>query len=262
MGSSCPFCAESIETAATKCRHCGETFVVPDVKPTVLYRYTGNCGPVLFFGGGCFAAICGPVLAVSPMEEGGRTGIVVGAVCALIGGAWIVSDLLQGKKRAGIPLPLILIGLPCLAAFVAMQVERTREDLRWKHSQTGPSRAIRFLKSLHEAQEQFRKDDSEGDGRQDFGTLAELQQVGLISDRHTVGTEMFYTFECAPSATLGEERWFAVARPTANYPGDPFFCSNQEGKIFYRGARSQKPFRLNSTDCVIPADATERTTNY
>ena len=107
------------------------------------------------------------------------------------------------------------------------------------------------LGEIGAAQAIFREADTEGDGKFDYGTLAELGAAGLIDAVLATGTRDGYVFEASYSATTPDFLWFATASPAEpGTTGDRYFCMNHEGVTFYR---TDKAFDLNTTDCTIPA---------
>lgn len=114
--------------------------------------------------------------------------------------------------------------------------------------------AIGALKVIGHAQALFREADKEGDGKHDYGTLAELANAGttgLIDSMLGSGTKQGYLFEATYGVRTDEFIWIATARPELpGTTGDRYFITNHEGVIYFTTAG---PFVLDSLDCKIPA---------
>ncbi len=83
--------------------------------------------------------------------------------------------------------------------------------------------------------------------------MGELGRTDMIDSILATGTKYEYVFETSYGTQTSEFLWFAVASPAE--PGDSgerYFCVNHEGVTFYR---LDRPFKLNSLDCPVPADA-------
>lgn len=108
----------------------------------------------------------------------------------------------------------------------------------------------RSLQTIIKAQERFRAEDLDRDGVQDYGTLMELSQAGLIDSALGSGEKYGYRFEVAPSSpTSPEFFWMAVANPMHPEIDDRSFATTHEGHIGYR----RGTIMLNQS-CKLPED--------
>jgi hypothetical protein len=114
--------------------------------------------------------------------------------------------------------------------------------------------AIGALKTINVAQVLFRKNDTEGDGVHDYGTLSELAmlgspQDGLVDPVLGSGTKQGYLFESSHSR--GGSEWFATASPTIpTVTGNRYFATNHLGVIYYS---TTAPIPMNTRDATLPA---------
>ena len=89
------------------------------------------------------------------------------------------------------------------------------------------------LRSIWNGQNTFSQQDLDGDGTQNYGTLTELQQVGLIDSRLGRGRWLNYTFECHPGPDP-EAEWFATADPIdPSAPGSRWLYIDQDLELYY-----------------------------
>ncbi|MBL4846955.1 MAG: hypothetical protein JKY65_15655 [Planctomycetes bacterium] len=92
--------------------------------------------------------------------------------------------------------------------------------------------AIKALRTIEKAQRTFRKNDSEGDGIEDFGTLAELGRAGLIGPDLASGVLRGFRIEVLPAQADATTLWTGVANRTEMHSGRSFVI-NQRGVIHY-----------------------------
>lgn len=101
--------------------------------------------------------------------------------------------------------------------------------------------AITALRQLVRAQECFRDEDLDGDGRTDYGTLDELADAGLIDARPVPGYRLDH--RRAPSG----ERFMVVANPLK--PGMRAIALTSGGGI---GTGFNAGLLLCNDECVLP----------
>ncbi len=109
------------------------------------------------------------------------------------------------------------------------------------------SSAVGALKTLCTSEAIFREGDKSGDGKLDYGTLAQLDKTKLVDSVIGSGTKQGYVFDAQPSTTTSEFLWFATASPQLpGTTGDRYFFTNQAGVIFY----STAPFEVDPETCM------------
>ncbi len=136
----------------------------------------------------------------------------------------------RSATRRSVLLAMAMAGLLglCLCAVAVPNVIEARKI-------GGEAAPIGALKTINTSQTLFREGDKDGDGVLDYGTLAELEQTGLIDSGLGSGTKQGYLFVVQPSPTEPEYRWAAVANPVAlGETGDRAFATDQSGSVYYR----------------------------
>ncbi|MGE0710304.1 MAG: hypothetical protein AB7N76_13680 [Planctomycetota bacterium] len=95
--------------------------------------------------------------------------------------------------------------------------------------------AARSLREVAAAQLVFRDEDRERDGVQDYGTLKELAQAGLVDEALGRGLKDGYVFLGQPGAPA-DQIWFAVAIPDPDGEawGKPSLFVNNTGVVCSR----------------------------
>jgi hypothetical protein len=122
--------------------------------------------------------------------------------------------------------------------------------------------AISKLGDIARAETAFRDGDKAGNGKHDYGTLAQLSQAKLVDAFLGAGKMQGYLCEVAPSPTSPETSWMATATPIApkgspnvdkeyGPTGSRWFVTNQQGVVF---ESREGPFAI-TPDCAIPAQA-------
>lgn len=86
------------------------------------------------------------------------------------------------------------------------------------------------LLALVQAQRAFYAGDIDRDGAQDYATLEELYDAGLIDRDLAAGVKDGYVIQCAP-ALLDRGRWLAVANPASGVAWSRSFCVDQTGLV-------------------------------
>ena len=97
--------------------------------------------------------------------------------------------------------------------------------------------AIRALRTIEKAQRKFRMSDAEGDGIQDYGTLAELGRAGLIDPDLASGILRGFRLEVLPAQADPTKLWTAVANRSERHRGRSFVL-NQRGVMHYAWSES------------------------
>ena len=108
--------------------------------------------------------------------------------------------------------------------------------------------AIRALRAIEKAQRTFRDQDSEGDGKRDFGTLAELGRAGLIGPDLASGVLRGYRLEALPARSNPTGAWMAIANRVSEHGGRSF-ALNHRGSIHYAWGDS---IPMDSQDAIFP----------
>jgi hypothetical protein len=131
-------------------------------------------------------------------------------------------------------LVMALISCPALSVYA-------RELLRARLVSNQRS-AVRTLERIATAQATFREHDRDGDGKLDYGTLAELTSATLVDATLGAGARQGYRFEVVPSANDPERAWMATASPTAppgssqvnpefGPTGEHWYAVNQDARV-------------------------------
>ena len=102
---------------------------------------------------------------------------------------------------------LLLVSCPSLAVF---GLELTRQRLYGNQAS-----AVAALRRIATAEATFREGDKDGDGKHDYGTLAELSSATLVDEILGSGAGRGYTFVAVPSTKDPERAWLATASPVA-----------------------------------------------
>ncbi|RMG18302.1 MAG: hypothetical protein D6731_02335 [Planctomycetota bacterium] len=144
----------------------------------------------------------------------------------------------------------VLVALACVAAIIAASaVSDGAAKLR---RGTDEREVVAELRRLAEAQQRFQERDPDGDGRPDFGTLAELGQAGLIGPDLASGLAHRFVFQVGVSVTAPEERWLAIASPMDPDPNQSrYYAVNHTGAVY----RSYAAIPLDRHRCEFPATA-------
>lgn len=119
--------------------------------------------------------------------------------------------------------------------------------LRWlDRGLVSPRHMEITLEAFHAWQEQFKRQDPERDGKQDYGTIEELARAKLIGAHLEDGSNFGYRFELA--LTPARDRWMMVANPldeeSRKYPS---FLVGIDGKVW----ASRTRLGLDP-ECVVP----------
>jgi hypothetical protein len=115
------------------------------------------------------------------------------------------------------------------------------------------SAAVGALREILAAEERFKAEDPDKDGKADYGDLGELGTAHLLDPSLVTGIRDGYLFEVAASRADPEKRFIATAAPIApSNSGDRYFAVNHAGAVYVRSAR---PFPLDLLACELPPDA-------
>ena len=129
----CPFCAEKIQAAATKCKHCGEFLNSPQTKPAYnnaptkspvqRYKCPVCLGPIALNATSCPS--CGyKNIPIKSNLGAGCLGFLLGPVGLWYKGnwaagfAWLVFAIIFGVATGGIAAPFFWVGM-AIHAYVA-----------------------------------------------------------------------------------------------------------------------------------------------
>lgn len=144
-----------------------------------------------------------------------------------------------------------LIEILMVVAIIAVVAAIAIPSLIQSRKSANEGSAIESMRAIATAQEMFKGQDSDRDGRPDYGTLSELSQVQLIDAVLGSGTKTGYVFRAGYCPTSSEALWFAVGNPILpGHTGDRSFEMNQSGTIYYTTVGS---LVLNTTNCRIDA---------
>jgi hypothetical protein len=136
---------------------------------------------------------------------------------------------------------LVLPGAALVAGLAALVHAGLSGPDRWERQ--GAAHAT--LKFIAAAQDSYRENDLDGDGTNDYGTLKELIDAGLLSEALRSGTRYGYVFQCVPSTTTPEFCWMATASPLESGPWH--LATSQNDTIYIRWTQ---PFSLRD-DCDL-----------
>jgi hypothetical protein len=165
-----------------------------------------------------------------------------------------VSEPAEKKSGRGLRAVLALFGCGVLAGGLCLvqeiRLETYNPGFERRDNETA---AIDACKTIAMAESIFREQDKDENGALDYGSLAQLSATQLVDDVLGSGTKTGYLFRVAASVSTSEFLWFATASPAEpGVTGNRYFCTNSAGIIF---CTTTGPFSLNTTDCVIPANA-------
>lgn len=157
-------------------------------------------------------------------------------------------------------VPRALVGLGCggvlallLCLVGAVVAAATAPNLVRAEKARNEAAAVAALRAIAAAQERFRAEDADGDGRADYGDLGQLVEAQLLEPALVTGMHAGYLFEVAASRVDPDRRWLATARPAApGQSGDRYFAINQAGAVY---ARARRAFPLDLLGCELPGDA-------
>jgi len=144
-----------------------------------------------------------------------------------------VAERIQGAPAnlafaslSGCFLVALLVVLGAVAAVLSLPT------LREGNNRSVEREAIKALRALEKAQRTFKRQDSDGDGTDDYGTLAELGRAGLINADLASGVLRGFRLEVLPAQSEPGRVWTAVANRTESHSGRSFVL-NQRGVIHY-----------------------------
>ncbi len=134
-------------------------------------------------------------------------------------------------RKAGFTLIELMIVIAIIAIIAAIAIPNLVEARK----NANETSAIAAVKVILNAQTLFREGDKDGDGQNDFASLAELSSTGyLLDDALASGTKGGYHFTSDGAVNGRTVACYVIANPTRlGVTGDRAFATNHGGSLHY-----------------------------